>query len=327
MVQLTKNAQCSWFNSLTWNTITSLLLVDFIAHLLESFDGLQSILTSHDPCYLIVKVAGVADAAEPHVSSNLFITYVPDIALVRYKMLYASTRSSLLKSLPGTSGNWRWLMRCAGRNGVHAMLGDEGMFVCRLSAVPQAPRLWSSTLQQGTWSPTNSSNRGLIFCHVWWFLQCGVNIGTSTKRAHVLGLKLPWSPEAADALQRFQAGVIQLVQMVRDMRWRRRTHLCTLACRKLRMKRFVWIKLWKRFPGRRVASRCCRINFQSINFSDTKGPLCLSTRDPPNPMSACVCFMPLVCPFFATCAPSWKLKLIEGLVCQFQGRKFTHHEF
>ncbi|KAI6038453.1 hypothetical protein EDC04DRAFT_2570053 [Pisolithus marmoratus] len=69
--------------------------VDVGSSLEEDLALLDSYLADNDPCYVLTRLDNPS-------SEWLLISYVPDSAKVRDKMLYASTRNSLAKSLGST---------------------------------------------------------------------------------------------------------------------------------------------------------------------------------------------------------------------------------
>ncbi|KAI6151090.1 hypothetical protein BKA82DRAFT_15574 [Pisolithus tinctorius] len=69
--------------------------VDVTGSLEEDLALLDSHLAENDPCYILARL-------DDPSSEWLLISYVPDSAKVRDKMLYASTRNSLSKSLGST---------------------------------------------------------------------------------------------------------------------------------------------------------------------------------------------------------------------------------
>ncbi|KAI6009399.1 hypothetical protein F5J12DRAFT_37253 [Pisolithus orientalis] len=69
--------------------------VDVTGSLEEDLALLDSRLAENDPCYILARL-------DDPSSEWLLISYVPDSAKVRDKMLYASTRNSLSKSLGST---------------------------------------------------------------------------------------------------------------------------------------------------------------------------------------------------------------------------------
>ncbi|KAG0149895.1 hypothetical protein CROQUDRAFT_653206 [Cronartium quercuum f. sp. fusiforme G11] len=62
----------------------------------DDFELIDNVLEDEKPAYILYRLA------EPEGGSWLFISYVPDVAKVREKMLYASTRATISRQLGGT---------------------------------------------------------------------------------------------------------------------------------------------------------------------------------------------------------------------------------
>ncbi|KAJ1667518.1 Twinfilin-1 [Coemansia sp. RSA 1646] len=62
----------------------------------QDMDRLHDLLEDTDPCYLLVRLDG---ESAPQRKKWVFCSYVPDGAKVRSKMLYASTKATVTKSL------------------------------------------------------------------------------------------------------------------------------------------------------------------------------------------------------------------------------------
>ncbi|KAI6129077.1 hypothetical protein EV401DRAFT_807599 [Pisolithus croceorrhizus] len=76
-------------------SLVSVASIDVVGSLEEDLASLDSYLSDKDPCYVLTRL-------DDPSSEWLLISYVPDGAKVRDKMLYASTRNSLTKSLGST---------------------------------------------------------------------------------------------------------------------------------------------------------------------------------------------------------------------------------
>lgn len=76
-------------------SLVSVASIDVVGSLEKDLALLDSYLSDNDPCYVLTRL-------DDPSSEWLLISYVPDGAKVRDKMLYASTRNSLTKSLGST---------------------------------------------------------------------------------------------------------------------------------------------------------------------------------------------------------------------------------
>ncbi|KAI9801120.1 MAG: Twinfilin-1 [Piccolia ochrophora] len=170
-----------------------LVPLDFIPSQSDDFSkdlsALASSLKDHEPAYVILR--RYADAADGYVA----ITYVPDTAPVRQKMLFASTRLSLVREL-GTE-RFRETLFATGKDELTA----QGFKTHDQHTELKAPLTEEEqTLQQVKEAEAETSQ------------------GTSARSSHVTSkLRFPITDEALEALRRLNDGPENLVQLKIDV--------------------------------------------------------------------------------------------------------------
>jgi twinfilin-like protein len=65
----------------------------------KDFRSFASVLEPKEPCYILFRLEDAASSSSTNVQRWLFVTYAPDVAKVKEKMLIASTRDNAKKQL------------------------------------------------------------------------------------------------------------------------------------------------------------------------------------------------------------------------------------
>ena len=154
---------------------------------LDDLEQLETLLKPDEAAYIILRRFNTAP------NGLVAVTYVPDVANVRQKMLFAASRLTLVRDL----GAERF------RETLFATTKDEltpdGWRKHDRLGVLEAPLTDEESTLQGVRRAEAEASRG-----------------TSARSSHVSnGLSFPVSPEALQALRRLQEGPESLIQLVR----------------------------------------------------------------------------------------------------------------
>lgn len=142
------------------------------------------------PCYIIYRL----DDKNTSGFTWVFFCYVPDNAYVRDKMLYASTRSTLKKSL----GDYYFSDEMYG---THANEFNLDGYQKHRKSVTAAPALTEREEEIQRMRKEES----------------GADIGVTTKKAHVHGVHFPFSDSATQALHTLKNQSVNYVQLSIDI--------------------------------------------------------------------------------------------------------------
>lgn len=142
------------------------------------------------PCYVVFRLDEKGSSGYGWV----FFCYVPDNAYVRDKMIYASTRSTLRKSL----GDYYFVDEMYG---THVSEFNLDGYQKHRKSVTAAPALTEREEEIQRMRKEES----------------GADIGVTTKKAHVHGVYFPMSDAASNALKNFQNQSINYLQLSIDI--------------------------------------------------------------------------------------------------------------
>jgi len=155
----------------------------------DDFSSIQTFLEDKMPCYIAYRL----DHKTGLGYDWAFMCYVPDLAKVRDKMLYASTRSTLKKSL-------------GDNHFVDDMYGTEkkdftwdGYEKHRTSVTASAPL----TAREEEIARMRKE-------------ESGADVGVTTKKAHVHGVFFPMTEKARSVMNDFVNGSVNYVQLKID---------------------------------------------------------------------------------------------------------------
>ncbi|KAM3580875.1 Twinfilin-1 [Umbelopsis sp. WA50703] len=144
----------------------------------EDFGEVQKYLDESQPAFIVVRLDSKSSAGE---YEWLFISYVPDNAKVRDKMLYASTRTSLTKEL----GDYRF---------VDSMWGTDAE-----EFTLQGYKKHKS--HQSAEAPLTQRERELAEIKLAESKQASSHMGTTVRKTYAGGVTMPLSSGAESALK------------------------------------------------------------------------------------------------------------------------------
>eukprot|EP00999_Lentomonas_sp_LEN2_P002955 NODE_813_length_1175_cov_75.741412_g772_i0.p1 GENE.NODE_813_length_1175_cov_75.741412_g772_i0~~NODE_813_length_1175_cov_75.741412_g772_i0.p1 ORF type:complete len:365 (-),score=84.76 NODE_813_length_1175_cov_75.741412_g772_i0:79-1095(-) len=152
----------------------------------EDWSKIAGYLEDRSPCYILMRL----DAQTSQGYAWAFLCYVPDYAKVRDKMLYASTRATLKKTL----GDYRF------KDDVYGNAKEDFTmqgFLKHRASVAAAPALTDREEEKNRQIKEESR----------------VEVGITTKKAHVHGVHFPVSEAAQAELGRLRNGEVNYVQL------------------------------------------------------------------------------------------------------------------
>ncbi|RKP10260.1 hypothetical protein THASP1DRAFT_34169 [Thamnocephalis sphaerospora] len=145
--------------------------------IVEDFDRVTELLEERKPAYVLYRLDSKTPAGD---YEWLFLFYVPDRATVRDKMLYASTRATLTKEL----GDSRF------SDSIYGTTMEE----FTLQGYRQHIR------HQQAAAPLTEAEEQLARVKI---AEASVDIGTTSRRSHIVGVAFPVSEEATAKLVKF----------------------------------------------------------------------------------------------------------------------------